>query len=146
MQPEIRFANILEAGHLEEITSFLKDATGDFFSILDASKIRSLEQVFICYDRAMKLFRNTGKARKPESIFLMLLSGRNQINKAQTEIGISEQSSNIIIVYSSKIDLDKFIARTGNYLRISENPGIPDIDAESDQIIFSNMARVQIDL
>ena len=146
MLPEIKFARLLDSGHLQEITSFLKDAPGDFFSILDATKVRSVEQIVICFERAIKLFGNAGRARKPESIFLMLLSGMQQISKAQAEIGISERSSNIIVVYRSETDFEKFIARTGDYLKVSENPGIPEIDAGSDPFIFSNMARVQIDL
>lgn len=147
MSPDISYLQVKEWEGLALLKEFLRKPHSGFFSIVDAEKIVSLEQVRICYSKALKLVQGTARIRMPESAFLMLLSGRNQISRAQVEVGISSSTKSILAVYDLP---DEFysLKESCGMLCLEENGNmpIPASDTSRDTEIFSRMARVQLGL
>lgn len=146
MSPEIKFFKILEWKCLAEIKAFLKQTHSNFFSVIDARKVFSIEQMQICHERAQRIMQTSDRIKRPESAFLMLLSGENQISRAQEEIGISSSTESIFVVYDNTADFASFLKFCGDWLEEMAKIPTPYRNQERDSIIFSRMARVQLSL
>ncbi len=146
MLPEVSYLKVSEWEGLSIMKEFLRKPHSGFFSIVDADKVVSLEQIRICYSKALKIVENSSRIKMPESAFLMLLSGRNQISKAQVEVGISSSTRGILAVYDSP---DEFSSLKEYCSMCTEETGempLPPSDRSMDAEIFSRMARVQLAL
>ncbi len=145
MLPEISYLEVLEWDSLAIMREFLRKSHDGFFSFIDADKVVSLEQVRICYSKSLKIVETATKVKYPESIFLMLLSGRTQISKAQLEIGISSSTKSVLVVYDSDSEFRRFLESCPG-IRVKNKIPIPESLKEKDGEIFSKMARVQLSL
>ncbi len=125
---------------------FLGAGHNDFFSIIDAVKVISLEQVFIAYERSKRLIENSEKIKRQESAFLMLMSGEKQISKAQESIGIASSTNSILVVYANSEDLEVFEHLCNDSLHTETKIPIPDKALKSDNEVFSRMARVELSI
>lgn len=76
----------------------------------------------------------------------MLLSGENQISRAQKAAGITLQTTDVLAVYESQDDLKSFVSEIGNNCISKVDYGVPESDRGRDPEIFSRMARVQLNL
>ena len=146
MLPEIKYYKLLAWDCLSSIRDFLGASHNDFFSVVDADKTISIEQVSVAYERARRLISYSEKIKRPESAFLMLLSGEKQISRAQEEIGISSSTKNILAVYSSQEDLMAFEGLCQGLLKAEKAIPIPERALEMDGIVFTRMARVELSI
>lgn len=146
MLPELKYFKVLNEACLERVQAFLREDRLNFFSLIDASRVFSEEQVRICYSRSLRIFESNGRIRRPESLFLMLLSGENQISRAQQAAGITPQTTNVLAVYESPDDLGAFVSEIGNDCISNVDYSVPESDRRRDPEIFSRMARVQLNL
>ncbi len=146
MLPEVKYYKLLAWDCLSSIRGFLGASHNDFFSVIDADKIISIEQVSVAYERAKRLISYSEKIKRPESAFLMLISGEKQISKAQEEIGISSSTKNIMVVYSNHEDLLEFESLCHGLLKAEKVIPIPERAIELDGVVFTRMARVEISI
>lgn len=146
MLPEIKYYNLLAWDCLSSIRGFLSAGHKDFFSVIDATKVISVEQVLIAYDRAKRLVENSEKIKRPESAFLMLLSGEKQISKAQEEIGISSSTKSVLVVYANHEDFIEFEGLCREMLTAEPKNPIPEKALELDNVVFTRMAKVQLSI
>lgn len=144
MLPEIRYYEVSEWKCLAEIKAFLSSGHSGFLSIVDSKKIFSIEQVMISYERALRLMQTSDKIKRPESAFLMLLSGQNQISRAQEAVGITSSTNSVLIVYDEERDYISCINYCGSSMVPVEQIPIPYSVRESDDTVFSRMARVEL--
>lgn len=146
MSPEIKYLKIGEWKCLSSIKGFLRSGHSGFFSIVDARKVISLEQIKISYARALRMVQNSERIKRAESAFLMLLSGQAQISRAQEEVGISSSTDSVLIVYDNDSDIVScFTACGGSLIPVKEIP-IPDRAPDMDGTVFSRMALVELSL
>lgn len=146
MSPEIKHINILNWEALSIMKGFLQNNKSHFFSVMDASGIVSTEQVMMAFEKASRIFSSSTKYRRPESVFLMLLSGETQITRAQDAIGLSSSTSSALVVYEAQQDLEKFLEECGSMISLSNEIPLPDRSLTDDGEVFSRMARVQLAL
>lgn len=146
MWPEFSYLKVVEWKGLAEMREFLRKPHSGFFSLLDAEKVVSLEQVRICYSKSQKIVETSSRIRMPESAFLMLLSGQNQIARAQEEVGISSSTKFVLAVYDNRDDYLKMSNSCGASLEETGEMPLPESDRLKDGEIFSRMARVQLAL
>lgn len=125
---------------------FLGASHNDFFSIVDAAKVISLEQVVIAYERAKRLIENSEKIKRPESAFLMLMSGEKQISKAHEEIGITSSTKSILAVYTDQEDLMEFEHLCNGNLHSESKIPIIEREVKYDNLIFSRMAKIELSI
>ncbi len=144
--PEISYLKVEEWEGLAVLKEFLRKPHKGFFSVVDAEKIVSLEQVQICYTKALKLVESASRIKMPESAFLMLLSGRNQISKAQVEVGVSSSTKSILAVYDSPEEFSILKESCGMCVVETDKVPVPAQNRDRDSEIFSRMARVQLAL
>lgn len=146
MSPEISYFELRKWEGLAVMKEFLRAPHDGFFSIVDAQKIASLEQIRICYTKALKIVDDSVRIKMPESAFLMLLSGSNQISKAQVEVGISSSTKSVIAVYDSPDELNSLLESCSSCFGKMDEIPVPELDKSRDAEIFSRMARVQLAL
>lgn len=146
MSPDIAYLNVVDWNGLVRIREFLVKIHRSFFSVVDSESIFSLEQIRICYSKALKIVRGEGRIRMPESAFLMLLSGQNQISKAQEEVGVSTSTKSILVVYDSQEDFAEFLKENVTFLMESAVAPVPEKDLTRDWEIFTRMTKVQLSL
>lgn len=144
MLPELKYFRVLDRKGIQLLLSFLKEDKENFFSMVDSSKVVSLEQIRICYNKAMKLFESSDRIKRPESIFLMLLSGEKQISRAQDSVGVSESTGSFIVVFESESTFQSFLGSAGKHILRNDIPAVPERKPEEDGIMFSRMARIQL--
>lgn len=146
MSPDISAFEIVEWKCLSVMRNFLAKPHEEFFSIVDAGKVVSLEQLKICHEKAMRITVASNKIRMPESAFLMLLSGNYQISRAQEEVGITSSTKSVLVVYESRKDFLELKELCGESIVESEKIPVPELDRDHDDLVFSRMAKVQLNL
>lgn len=144
MLPKIRYYDLLAWGCLSSIKGYLGASHNDFFSAIDATKVISIEQVIIAYERAKRLLEHSEKIKRPESAFLMLLSGEKQISRAQEEIGISSSTKSILVAFVSDEDISNFENLCNEMLKPEPTIPVPEMARDMDGVVFTRMAKVEL--
>lgn len=146
MSLKIEYFKVGEWKCLSSIKGFLRSDHFGFFSIIDAKKIVSLEQIEISYRRALRIVENSDRIKRVESAFLMLLSGQTQIMRAQEEVGISSSTKDVLVVYDHDSDFKSCQDYCGDNLVSMSGIPIPARDPDKDDTVFSKMAKVELSL
>jgi len=137
---------LLNQDQINDIISSISQKNGGFFVLVDANSIKTRKQIHEAYFRSLRIFEESKKILKPESVFLMLISGESQISKAIAKSGISPGTKNGYIVYNFLDDLNNFLSLHSEIFDFDPNPKIADDDIDSDRDVFFSMLRVQLKL
>lgn len=141
-EPRLSFFAIREPVY-RDIPPWLSTLVSPFFSVIRPEAIKTKLQVSHAYLTAMADSRQMTNIKKPESIFLMLMSGMDQIKTAIDYCGLSSDTKNICVVYDNRNHYQNFISRFGS--RLSEaSVKIPDDDPSLDREIFSKITYTRM--
>ncbi|HLH86305.1 MAG TPA: hypothetical protein VKU79_05530 [Thermoplasmataceae archaeon] len=145
MSPEIRTYNINGSFPVVELREFLMHIPEPFLVVMRRKCVLTKLQIREAYRRSHIISGRSGRYRKPESVFLILMSGRAQISEALAECGISESTESAVAVSDRKEYFDLLESRfRGNLTR--SNEGIPEDDPALDSVIFPRMTYISLDL
>ena len=141
-EPRMSFFTIREPVY-RDIPAWLSILDTPFFSIIRSDIIKTKLQVTHAYSTAMQDSGEMTRIRKPESIFLMLMSGMDQIKTAIEYCGLSSDTKNVCVVYDNRNHYQNFISKFGN--RLSETfVKVPDDDPLMDREIFSKITYTRM--
>ena len=146
MSPKIRYYNLLAWVCLSSIRDFLGASHNDFFSVIDATKAISIEQITIAYHRAKRILEHSEKIKRTESAFLMLMTGEKQISRAQEEGGISSSTTSILAVYVKEEDILDFENLCNGKLKANPEIPLPEKALDMDGVVFTRMAKVELSI
>jgi len=147
--PSVVFFSLRKAlnqGQINNIISSISTENGGFFVLIDANSIKTRKQIQEAYSRSLRIFEESKKILKPESVFLMLISGESQISKAIAKSGISLATKYGYIVYNFPNDFDNFLYLYSEVFDFDINPKIADDDINFDRDVFFSMLKVQLKL
>ncbi|MCL4341204.1 MAG: hypothetical protein M1431_03805 [Candidatus Thermoplasmatota archaeon] len=143
MQPKVKLFDVGPKFY-GPASDFIRTGHGSFFCLMNPGIVKSLEQIFIAYERSMRIFRES-RVKNVEALFLMLMSGETQISKALMEAGIDQKLRRVVAVYDSTDDLERLQRIAGNEMKeIEIGPGMNLED--NDDMIFTRMVKVQLSL
>lgn len=112
--------------------------------ILDAKSVRTKRQVYEAYWRSLRIHKESRKIEKPESFFLMLISGESQISAAVAKSGVSPDTESGYAVFDNNSDLELIKGMSGDLFTFESNLDLPDDDPSLDNEIFFSMLKVQL--
>lgn len=141
-EPRLSFFTIREPVY-RDIPGWLSTLETPFFSVIRPEVIKTKLQVNHAYMTAMADARQNTNIKKPESIFLMLMSGMDQIKTAIDYCGLRLDTKNICVVYDNRNHYQNFISRFGSSLS-EEFLKVPDDDPSLDREIFSKITYTRM--
>lgn len=141
-EPRLAFFSLKEPIH-RDVKDWLSTIETPFFSLIRTDAIKTKLQVNIAYASAMKDAGDGSRIRKPESIFMMMMSDEDQIRTAIISCGVSAETRRICAVYDNRDHLRNFISRFGD--KVTETfEEIPEDDPSRDREIFSKMTYTRM--
>ncbi|MCW6169272.1 MAG: hypothetical protein LVQ94_05870 [Thermoplasmatales archaeon] len=137
---------LLNQDQINDIISSIPTKNGSFFVLVDAHSIRTHKQVQEAYSRSLRIFEESKKILKPESVFLMLVSGESQISRAIAKSGISPTTKEGYIVHDFPDGFNNFLSLHSEIFDFVADPKIAYDDVDSDRDVFFSMLKVQLKL
>lgn len=118
-------------------------STEGFFAIFDRTSAKSITQIKAALEHARRPRRS--KIRDTTALFMMFLSGEEQISSAFRKAGISMKTREMTVVCEFSEDLKKFLQAFPSVTKdVAAN--IPEDLPEMDSEIFSSMALLELRL
>ncbi|MEM3676072.1 MAG: hypothetical protein QXV22_03330, partial [Thermoplasmataceae archaeon] len=124
---------------------FLAELKDLFFVVMDRGCALTKLQIAEAYRRSLAITGRSGRYKKPESVFIILLSGKLQISEALEACGIST-SSRIAVVVTDRHDFLEIFERKFQNSITKSDEAIPNDDPELDGLIFPRMTYISLEL
>ncbi len=140
--PNISFFKIISPID-KDLPAFLSSYEKPFFSIVRSEILKTKLQVQHAYRISMEEYGFQSKIEKPESIFLMLLSGRDQIKDAIKIAGIDGTLKSGAAIYDDRNHYRRFLMKYEGKVMESFMP-LKDDDRSMDSEIFPKMTYTRM--
>ena len=141
-EPSISFFRIISPLG-PELPKFLSTYEKPFFALIRADLIRTRLQVEHAYRISMEDSAIRGKIQKPESVFLMLMTGIDQIKESIENGGIGRDVKQGAAVYDDRSHYKRFLDRYGSIVEES-HISVKDDDRSLDAEIFPKMTYTRM--
>ncbi|MFG1449313.1 MAG: hypothetical protein AAE983_01565 [Thermoplasmataceae archaeon] len=140
--PNISFFKIISPID-KSLPAFLSAYEKPFFSLVRAEIVKTRLQVQHAYRISMEEYGSQSRIEKPESIFLMLLSGRDQIKDAIETAGIDSTVRSGVAIYDDRNHYRRFLMKYEGKVAESFEP-LKDDDRSLDSEIFPKMTYTRM--
>lgn len=140
---KVDLVKCISNGENYDLINFTNTSKG-VFVFVKPGMIRTVTQLQICYDAAMRIRKRNTRYRDAGAVMLMLISGKSQISEAIQDAGIRENEKEFIVAFDEKSDLENFRKRFS--VSVSEDTGIPDDDSNLDSTILPSITDIIYEL
>jgi len=147
MQPEIQYFSVNETDNELDIDSLISGfylLKEGFFTFIDSNSAKTKKQINEAYIRSLRIYEESAGITRPESVFLMLISGESQISRAIIKSGISSDTRSGYVVFDHMSDLVRLKSMYPGLFDFREQIDLPDDDRSLDRTIFFSMLKVQL--